>query len=338
LRAGDVVRLRTPAEILATLDSDGCLEGQPFMPEMLEYFGRSFRVSARVDRACDTVTSWGGVRRLDNTVFLEDLRCSGAAHGGCQAHCRLYWREAWLRSADDDHAPTGAPDSGLDELQQLVASNVAGRDSTPDLPTFRCQATELPRAGAIVSWWNVRSLLFELFNGNVKPWTYVRVATRLVLEEVANRLGFEFRIPFKESELSDDRPIDSVSTDGVGELEPGDLVRVRGRDEILKTLDTRGKNRGLWFDREMLPYCGTTARVKFKVERFVDEPTGRLVDLKSDCYILEGVVCSGERSIGRWFCCREIYPWWRACWLEKLDAGVGATMRSEHPVPEIAAC
>jgi hypothetical protein len=40
---------------------------------------------------------------------------------------------------------------------------------------------------------------------------------------------------------------------------------------------------------------------------------------KSDCVTLEGVVCSGERSLRRWFCPRAIYPYWRECWLRRVE-------------------
>ena len=40
VRSGDLVSLRPPEEILATLDEQGCLDGVPFMPEMLRFFGR----------------------------------------------------------------------------------------------------------------------------------------------------------------------------------------------------------------------------------------------------------------------------------------------------------
>jgi hypothetical protein len=115
-------------------------------------------------------------------------------------------------------------------------------------------------------------------------------------------------------------------------LRPGQLVRVRSKQEIAKTLDADGKTRGLWFDREMLVHCGKTYRVKAKVERFIEETTGRLVQLSSDCYILEGVMCSGERSTGRHLCPRAIYPWWRECWLvpvEEAEAGRRRRMRAD---------
>ena len=108
-------------------------------------------------------------------------------------------------------------------------------------------------------------------------------------------------------------------------IKVGDLVRVRSKEEIAETLDERGKTRGLWFDREMLPYCGGTFRVDAQVTRFIDETTGRMVELKSDCFMLEGVVCSGDRSSGRRFCCRAIYPWWRTAWLRPVDEDAPAT-------------
>ncbi len=99
LRRGDVVVLRSPLEILETLDDSGALDGVPFMPEMLAYFGRRFTVSARVERACDTIEK-SGARRMPDTVMLDDLRCDGSGHEGCQAGCRLYWREAWVRRVE----------------------------------------------------------------------------------------------------------------------------------------------------------------------------------------------------------------------------------------------
>ena len=61
MRSGDVVRLRQPAEILATLDDQGTLDGVPFMPEMLQYFGRRFTVSTRVEKICDTIAATGKI-------------------------------------------------------------------------------------------------------------------------------------------------------------------------------------------------------------------------------------------------------------------------------------
>ena len=315
LRAGDRVQLRSPREILATLDERGCLDGLPFMPEMLEFFGPvTYRVEAQVERACDTI-DYSGVRRLRDTVVLGDLRCDGSGHAGCQAQCRLYWKEAWLRviptGIGDDQSDHDAEELGA--LEQIATASV--RESTSETSVFRCQATELVRASEPVGWWNLRSIIRELTNGNVRVGRFIRVVARIVSDEVARRIGLLPEMPLRSSAAQP-----SVSgPQTLRGLDPGQLVQIRSRSEIARTLDDRGKNRGLWFDREMKPYCGQTARVKSKVERFIDERTGKLVELASDCYILDDVVCDSARSNGRWFCPRAIYPWWREAWLKPVD-------------------
>ena len=112
LRPGDVVEVRSAAEILATLDSEGALDGTPFMPEMVAHLGRRYTVSRRVDKICDTV-SGSGSRRTYSTVYLEDLRCDGSGHDGCQAACRIYWKDAWLRRVDDHSKAVDPGDAGM---------------------------------------------------------------------------------------------------------------------------------------------------------------------------------------------------------------------------------
>jgi hypothetical protein len=114
-------------------------------------------------------------------------------------------------------------------------------------------------------------------------------------------------------------------------------VRVKSREEIAATLSRVGRNRGLWFDREMMPHCGRTYRVRQRVSRFVNDQDGRMIELKNDCVTLEGVVCSGDLSLPRWFCPRAILPYWRECWLRRpapasasapqSDAGTEAAAR-----------
>ena len=99
LRVGDLVEVRSEKEILATLDEQGAIDGMPFMPEMLDFCGKRFRVGKRADKTCNTITVMES-RRIYDTVHLEDVRCTGAAHGGCQAQCMIYWKEAWLRRVE----------------------------------------------------------------------------------------------------------------------------------------------------------------------------------------------------------------------------------------------
>src|SRR4051812_8784655 len=95
LRVRDWVEVRSEGEILRTLDDRGQLDGLPFMPEMLQFCGQNFQVYKRAHKTCDTVFPVRG-RKLQRTVHL-DTRCDGSAHGGCQAGCLIFWREAWLK-------------------------------------------------------------------------------------------------------------------------------------------------------------------------------------------------------------------------------------------------
>ena len=97
------------------------------------------------------------------------------------------------------------------------------------------------------------------------------------------------------------------------------MVRVKSKEEIAKTLDPRGMNKGLRFDREMLPFCGHVFKVRQRVVRFIDEPKSLMVVLKNDAILLDGAYCMGELNPRRWFCPRGIYAFWRECWLERVE-------------------
>src|SRR5271157_3858091 len=101
LRPGDFVEVKSAAEILQTLDADGTLDKLPFMPEMADFSGKTYKVSKRVVKTCYYGTK-SGMRKFpaEDVVLLEGLRCSGAAHDGCQKACTIFWREAWLRKVE----------------------------------------------------------------------------------------------------------------------------------------------------------------------------------------------------------------------------------------------
>ena len=165
LRAGDVVEVRSEEEILRTLDADGKLDGLPFMPEMLGFCGRQYRVSGRAHKACDTI-NWQQFRRMESAVHLEELRCDGSAHGGCQAGCLLYWKEAWLRPVDQqagERPPeTDAPGASTEALTAAtqIGTNEAGQT------LFSCQATELLRASkGLLPWWEPSQYVEDVTSG-----------------------------------------------------------------------------------------------------------------------------------------------------------------------------
>ncbi len=94
-------------------------------------------------------------------------------------------------------------------------------------------------------------------------------------------------------------------------LQPGERVRVKSHEEILGTVSTDNKNRGMGWDAEMVPYCDGTYQVLARVTRIIDERTGRMQELKNPCIILDSVVCEARYSNCRMFCPRSIYPYWR---------------------------
>src|SRR5438046_2799366 len=141
---GSLVEVRTKAEILATLDKNGRLEGLPFMPEMFVFCGKCFRVYKRAHKTCDTVNQTGG-RKMNAAVHLEGLRCNGEAHGGCQASCLLFWKEAWLKPVGQElEASSVAPRVAGCSEAEVIAGTVKPEESKLDAPVYVCQATQIP--------------------------------------------------------------------------------------------------------------------------------------------------------------------------------------------------
>lgn len=316
LRPGDVVEVRSAAEILATLDKDATVDRMPFMPEMARYAGRRFTVTRRVDKICDTIAS-SGSRRMHDTVYLDDLRCDGSAHGGCQAGCLIYWKEAWLRRVDDHSAASEASTEDAAKLDHLATAGTRTVRETGGDEVWRCQATDALKATEALKTSNLAQYWRELTNGNFGLFRFIFIAVRGFPMEIARRVGLLKPMPLQG-------PGSKSTGTALLDLKPGDLVQVRSPAEIAATLDEKGLNRGLSFDREMLPFCGRTLRVRDKVKRIVDDKTGRMLTIPKDCVILEGAVCSGERSPGTWYCPRQIYPYWRESWLRRVEKADGA--------------
>jgi hypothetical protein len=327
LRAGDWVEVRAAEEIYLTLDDSGCLDAMPFMPEMLKYCGRTFKVYKVAHKTCDTIEHFKG-RRMTSTVHLEGLRCDGAAHGGCQAQCLLFWKEAWLkRSGSPDGPPSRAEvapsssapagnagvDGGLDKLRRAtVAKARVGEDVET---CYSCQATAVVRASSPLAWWEPGQYVKDLFSGNVRLPDFIRYVL-IAAFNVVMRLHWRGRPrmwPRIRGLAEGKTPTETLN------LQPGELVTVRSREEIMRTINAQQRNRGLWFDVEMVPYCGKTYRVLHRVEKIINEKTGVMMHMPNPCIILEGVTCSGCLSQDRLFCPRSIYPYWREIWLKRVE-------------------
>lgn len=336
-RAGDLVEIRSKEEILATLDPQGCADGMPFMPEMLKFCGRRFRVRAVAHKTCETARqTWQG-RRLEAAVHLADLRCDGSAHGGCQAECTLFWKDAWLKPASEKTSGDQAlvaplPAAGCTEAR-LLANALLPIISAADEPCYACQATRLYDATQPLHWWDARQYFLDVVTGNHSLGRVLRVTWLGLLRWLLPRVPLGYRV-FKTfsdwmHRLLTHRPTPSLNASikrgeptpsGRLDLKPGELVRVKSQAEIERTIDESGKNRGLSFDpEEMAPYCGRVFRVKKCVTQIIDEATGKMRRMKQPCIVLEGVVCNGEYAGCRLNCPRAITCYWRELWLERVE-------------------
>src|SRR5579862_4753534 len=185
LRAGDWVEVRSREEIFRTLGDDACLENMPFMPEMLQYCGRRFRVFKRAHRTCDTVDYIGG-RHLKRSVHLEGLRCNGSAHGDCQALCLLFWKESWLEKVEGPdtpgtvslHHPRHAENPGSNDAGVWRGTRRAGEPSDCSDPTYVCQATKLLDA------------TFPLRRSDLEPYVEDLTSRNVNVRQMLGRFAF----------------------------------------------------------------------------------------------------------------------------------------------------
>lgn len=365
-RAGDWIEIKSKEDILLTLDKKGQLEGMPFMPQMFQYCGQRFQVSKRAHKTCDTVFPVRG-RRVPASVHLE-LRCNGEAYGGCQAGCLLFWKEQWLRPAEGkDQKPSSAHRNESIEstcsrnetscTQDDVWAGTQRQDPTDsDGPSYVCQATQLPYFTTRLAWWDLTQYVEDYTSGNVSASQMIKgfvYASYYSLIESGIGLGRILRwlydklqplrgglpYPRKPGTI----PLNQATPTCSLNLQPGDLVRVKPYQTILGTLSTDCKNRGLYFDAEMVPYCGQTFRVQDRLLTFLDEKTGKPVTLKTPAVILEGVSCQARYSPCRMFCPRSIHSWWREIWLERVSSdhqcvptlmAEQSSMRQSSPIGE----
>lgn len=313
LRAGDKVRLRPLTEILATLDETGSYENVPFMPEMMAYAGRALTVYRRLEKICDYMGEDTRSRRMTDAVLLQETRCDGSGHGGCQAECRIFWKEVWLERADSLGSDPEVPQVTVpDKLLPLL--EVGAHRHDPELgDVYRCQATEATRASTPLPELAISQYVREVRVGNIGVPELVRVGSAAFVLKLARKMGLR---PYLPLEVAGDNRVDGEKLG----LQPGDWVRVRTKEEIGKTLNSGGAHRGLMFTHEMVQYCGKTFRVRGRVERLIDERSGRLLHMKQECISLEDVICKGHYTSGAWFCAREHLPLWREDWLERVDA------------------
>jgi hypothetical protein len=146
LRRGDFVEVKAPDEILQTLDAEGASDHLPFMPEMLEFCGRRFRVSRRALTICFSGPGASRGFRTDDVLTLDGVRCSGSAHDSCQKACMIFWRENWLRKVEDTAVQSQVDLRGMDRLRARLKVSTAPK-------IYYCQASELSKVTHFLSKW-----------------------------------------------------------------------------------------------------------------------------------------------------------------------------------------
>src|SRR5208337_474128 len=223
--------------------------------------GKRFQVYKRAHKTCDTVFPVRG-RRVDQAVHL-DTRCDGSAHGGCQASCLLFWKDAWLKPTSGN-SPAAAieprPDTGqgnaasvaFDCEESTVLAQTQTSDAMAGEPVYVCQATRLLYATTDLDWWDIRQYVEDYRSGNVGLWRIVCGGVYFLylwLSRAGIGLGRPMRwfydhfhslwggAPFPRRHGS--IPEGESTPGGTLDLQPGELVRIKPYKEILNTLNTR---------------------------------------------------------------------------------------------------
>ena len=303
LRPGDLVEVRPPDEIVKTLTTERALDGLPFMPEMLEFSGKQFRVSRRALTICFSGAGGGGRGfQSDNVITLDGARCSGVAHDGCQKSCTIFWREEWLRKVDRNSVQ---PQMDLPAMERLRKRLVISLNSG----TYYCQTTELPRVTQRLSRSDkVRRYLRGLRSGNFNALRMARSLTIFLVWRTRQQL---FGVYARGTRTS--TPTASLN------LQPGEWVEVKPMKSILATLDERGCNRGLYFSPDMRLWCGRKFRVKGRLDKMIADGTGQMRQLRNTV-CLEGSTCGcAYMGLGMADCSRCEFTYWREIWLSRCN-------------------
>ncbi|HWU50860.1 MAG TPA: hypothetical protein VN042_13340 [Asticcacaulis sp.] len=296
LRSGQRVRVRNAVEILATLDADGRLEGLPFMPEMVAQIGAIKTIRSRAGRAC---VEGEGLRGMNNAVFLDEARCDGGHHEGCQRGCDVFWKTAWLSI---DLTPTLV--DAAERAARLRLLHLATRRGD----RYLCQSTALSVATYPLSQMHTGALLREAVQGDMSLVQLLRLARRALINKTRRLFGLP------ELDLIVGEP--GKKSRGALDLKPGDWVRVRDAEAIRATLDPSSRNLGLSFEPEMALAIGQVRQVDQVVTRIVHEITGKMIGL-TRTVTLKGLVCEGVCAK---HCPRANPLFWREAWLERVAA------------------
>jgi hypothetical protein len=119
-------------------------------------------------------------------------------------------------------------------------------------------------------------------------------------------------------------PLGAPTPDERSDLRVGEVVEIKPLGEIFATVNVQNRNRGMQIDEEMTKHCGSRFRVASRVSQIINEQTGRMMQFKNPCIVLDGVNCTGDYSHDRLLCPRRITAYWREIWLKRVDEAPAA--------------
>ncbi len=205
----------------------------PFMPEMVEYCGRRVQVLRKAEKTC--VELPGGYYQMreffQNDVFLlDELRCSGADHDGCQRLCMFHWKAAWLipsPNAADRERPS---QTGLTALRSALKTK-----SAPN--RYFCQSTQIALATRPEPLKRVQILqkcFRDVRSGAVSVPKMIGLIIVPLYRKIRDRI------------VGRPRLVGTLKRTPVGTLalQPGEVVEIKSLEEMRQTLDDAGATGG----------------------------------------------------------------------------------------------
>ena len=160
-------------------------------------------------------------------------------------------------------------------------------------------------------------MLTEIRNGDLGMLQALQLNAVYLWQKFLRRLGCDswLRGPHKRT------PTQSLN------LQPGELVRVKSRAQIVQTLDHRMSNRGLTLCYEMMRCCGREAEVRYRVDRLINERTGVMREIADTVALgsMRGCGSLGEECLcyaEPGDCPRGELMYWREIWLERVNSRI----------------
>jgi hypothetical protein len=291
LHIGEAVEVRSKREVLNTLDENGTFEGLQFSSEMWKYCGQKFTVFKRADKL---IIEGIGMRRMKRTVILAGATCDGLAHESCKKTCLLLWKDVWLKRISGGRPEDVGENPPTTDSQSLTKE------------TFQCQVSGLKNATSALPFWDARQYVWDIKSGAFSPSERLRILLTSISIDFRKLLGSKV-IRHDHGHL---RRTPSLALD----LQPGEIVQVNSKAEIIRTLDSRNRNRGLEFTQEMSKYSGKKYQVLKRVDIIKDEKTGEMRKI-ANTVLLEEVTCDGKAHGG---CPRNCFCLWREIWLSRV--------------------